>query len=83
MSPIKSPGVTLFPGSRRQRPEPLEIEVKYDRTRLIQDEVVTGTAKIRNNLDKTAKMVMVDLGIPPGFSAGKIQYDGDAGNPVF
>ena len=26
-----------------------------------------GTATIRNNLDKTAKMVMVDLGIPPGF----------------
>ncbi len=47
--------------------EPLAIEVKYDRTRLVQDEMVTGTAKIRNNLDKTAKMVMVDLGIPPGF----------------
>jgi uncharacterized protein YfaS (alpha-2-macroglobulin family) len=47
--------------------EPLGIEVKYDRTRLAEDEIVTGTAKIRNNLDKTAKMVMVDLGIPPGF----------------
>ena len=47
--------------------EPLAIEVKYDHTRLAQDEIVTGTAKIRNNLDKTAKMVMVDLGIPPGF----------------
>ena len=41
--------------------------MKYDRTRLAQDEIVTGTATIRNNLDKTAKMVMVDLGIPPGF----------------
>lgn len=47
--------------------EPLAIEVKYDRTRLAQDETVMGAAKIRNNLDKTAKMVMVDLGIPPGF----------------
>jgi uncharacterized protein YfaS (alpha-2-macroglobulin family) len=47
--------------------ESLAIEVKYDRTRLAQDEMVTGTAKIGNNLDKTAKMVMVDLGIPPGF----------------
>jgi uncharacterized protein YfaS (alpha-2-macroglobulin family) len=47
--------------------EPLAIEVKYDRTRLAQDEIVTGAAKISNNLDKTAKMVMVDLGIPPGF----------------
>jgi hypothetical protein len=41
--------------------------VKYDRTRLAQSEIVTGTATIRNNMDKTAKMVMVDLGIPPGF----------------
>ena len=47
--------------------EQLAIEVKYDRTRLAEDEIVTGTAKIRNNLEKTAKMVMVDLGIPPGF----------------
>jgi uncharacterized protein YfaS (alpha-2-macroglobulin family) len=47
--------------------EPLAIEVKYDRTRLAQDDIVTGTAKIRNNMDKTAKMVMLDLGIPPGF----------------
>jgi uncharacterized protein YfaS (alpha-2-macroglobulin family) len=47
--------------------EPLAIEVRYDRTRLAQDEVVTGTATIRNNTEKMAKMVMVDLGIPPGF----------------
>lgn len=47
--------------------EPLAIVVKYDRTRLAQSEIVTGTATIRNNMDKTAKMVMVDLGIPPGF----------------
>jgi hypothetical protein len=47
--------------------EPLAIEVKYDRTRLAQDEVAKATATIRNNTDGTAKMVMVDLGIPPGF----------------
>ena len=47
--------------------EPLSIQVSYDRTRLTQDETVTATATVRNNLDKTAKMVMVDLGIPPGF----------------
>ena len=29
--------------------------------------MVTATAAVSNNLDKTAKMVMVDLGIPPGF----------------
>jgi hypothetical protein len=47
--------------------EPLAIEVKYDRTRLAQDEMAKATATIRNNTDGTAKMVMVDLGIPPGF----------------
>jgi len=60
-------GRYFAPWQQAATPEPLAIEVKYDRTRLAQDEVVTGTATIRNNLDKTAKMVMVDLGIPPGF----------------
>ncbi len=60
-------GRYFVPWQHASTPDPLAIDVKYDRTRLIQDEVVTGTATIRNNLDKTAKMVMVDLGIPPGF----------------
>jgi uncharacterized protein YfaS (alpha-2-macroglobulin family) len=60
-------GRYFVPWEQATTREALAIEVKYDRTRLAQDEIVTGTAKIRNNLDKTAKMVMVDLGIPPGF----------------
>jgi uncharacterized protein YfaS (alpha-2-macroglobulin family) len=60
-------GRYFVPWQQATTREALAIEVKYDRTRLAQDEIVTGTAKIRNNLDKTAKMVMVDLGIPPGF----------------
>jgi hypothetical protein len=47
--------------------EPLSINVTYDRTRLAQDDIATATATVKNNMDKTAKMVMVDLGIPPGF----------------
>jgi alpha-2-macroglobulin-like protein len=47
--------------------EPLSIAVTYDRTKLAQNDIVTATAKVRNNLSKTANMVMVDLGIPPGF----------------
>lgn len=50
-----------------QQREPLSIEVGYDRTHLAQDELVSATATIRNNLHATANMVMVDLGIPPGF----------------
>ncbi len=47
--------------------EQLSIQVTYDRTRLAQNEVVTATANIRNLMAQTANMVMVDLGIPPGF----------------
>ena len=32
-----------------------------------QNDIVTSTITIRNHLPKTANMVMVDLGIPPGF----------------
>jgi hypothetical protein len=60
-------GRYYVPRQHEETSEPLAILVNYDRTRLAQDQIVTGTATIRNNMDKTAKMVMVDLGIPPGF----------------
>jgi hypothetical protein len=47
--------------------EPLSIELKYDRTKLAQNDIVSATATIHNNTQRTAKMVMVDLGIPAGF----------------
>ena len=47
--------------------EPLDIQVRYDRTHLTQDDIATATATVRNNLRMRANMVMVDLGIPPGF----------------
>jgi A-macroglobulin receptor len=47
--------------------EALSIEVAYDRARLAQDDIATATATVRNNLAATANMVMIDLGIPPGF----------------
>jgi hypothetical protein len=52
-----------------ERPEQpaLAISVAYDRTRLAENDIATATATIHNNLNQTANMVMVDLGIPPGF----------------
>jgi len=47
--------------------EALSIDVAYDRTHLAQNDIAIASATVRNNLTKTAKMVMVDLGIPPGF----------------
>jgi uncharacterized protein YfaS (alpha-2-macroglobulin family) len=46
---------------------PLAITLTYDRTRLAQDETVTARVLVQNNTAAKAKMIMVDLGIPPGF----------------
>jgi uncharacterized protein YfaS (alpha-2-macroglobulin family) len=55
------------PWDEKSAKDALSIDVAYDRTRLAQNDIATETATIHNNLDKAAKMVMVDLGIPPGF----------------
>jgi uncharacterized protein YfaS (alpha-2-macroglobulin family) len=47
--------------------EPLTIDLSYDRTKLAQDEVATAKVRVTNNTPANAKMIMVDLGIPPGF----------------
>jgi uncharacterized protein YfaS (alpha-2-macroglobulin family) len=60
-------GRYFTPWNVRPAGEPLSIDVTYDRTRLEQDQIATATATVRNNLGKVANMVMLDLGIPPGF----------------
>ena len=60
-------GSYYVPWDEKSAGEPLSIDVAYDRTRLAQDDIATASATVRNNLQKTANMVMVDLGIPPGF----------------
>jgi hypothetical protein len=60
-------GRYFVPWSERPVNEALSIDVKYDRTRLAQDDIATAVATVRNNRGNTADMVMIDLGIPPGF----------------
>jgi hypothetical protein len=60
-------GRYFTPWEEKPAADALSIDVAYDRTRLAQNDIATATATIRNNLPKTAKMIMVDLGIPPGF----------------
>ena len=60
-------GRSFIPWEEKPAAEPLSINIAYDRTRLSQNNIATETVTIRNNLSKTANMVMVDLGIPPGF----------------
>jgi uncharacterized protein YfaS (alpha-2-macroglobulin family) len=57
----------FLPWDKKLENDALSIDVSYDRTHLAQDDVATATATIKNNLPKPANMVMVDLGIPPGF----------------
>jgi uncharacterized protein YfaS (alpha-2-macroglobulin family) len=60
-------GRYFIPWEEKPPTEALSIDVAYDRTHLAQNDIAVATATVRNNLAKTAKMVMVDLGIPPGF----------------
>jgi alpha-2-macroglobulin-like protein len=60
-------GRSFVPWDEQRTSEPLSINLAYDRTRLQENDLATETVTIRNNLPKTANMIMVDLGIPPGF----------------
>jgi prenyltransferase beta subunit len=50
-----------------ERPEPLEIQVTYDATTISKDELLKANARIRYNGKTPTFMILVDLGIPPGF----------------
>ena len=60
-------GNYFLPWDAKPASEPLSIDVAYDRSLLSENDIATATATVRNNLPKSANMVMVDLGIPPGF----------------
>lgn len=60
-------GSYFLPWEEKPMNEAMSIDVAYDRTHLAQNDIATATATIRNNLPKNANMVMVDLGIAPGF----------------
>jgi uncharacterized protein YfaS (alpha-2-macroglobulin family) len=60
-------GRYFLPWDAKAHEDPLSIAVTYDRTKLPQNEIVHAKATIKNNTDEKAMMVMVDLGIPPGF----------------
>jgi len=60
-------GSYFLPWDKKPANEALSIDVAYDREHLAQDDIATATATVKSNLPKFANMVMVDLGIPPGF----------------
>ena len=56
------PGTAVEPGTG-----PLDIHVAYDKTTLSVDDTVRVTATVTNTSGTPAPMVLVDLGLPPGF----------------
>jgi hypothetical protein len=46
----------------------LTIDVSYDRTKLATDDIVTAAVRVVNNDPREANMVVIDLGLPPGFT---------------
>jgi hypothetical protein len=60
-------GRYFTPWEKTVAKDALSIDVAYDRSSLMQNDLATATTTIHNNLRGTANMVMVDLGIPPGF----------------
>jgi len=51
----------------KKKAEPLQITVDYDKTELAASDIVTASVSVRNNTPLAADMVIIDLGLPPGF----------------
>lgn len=48
--------------------EPISLEVTYDKTELTTHDTVRCNVKIANNRSAKAKMIVIDVGLPPGFN---------------
>jgi uncharacterized protein YfaS (alpha-2-macroglobulin family) len=64
-------GRYYIPYARKVTPvekEPMTIKVEYDRTQLAAEDIINVKATVTNNRRGKAKMIIVDLGLPPGFT---------------
>lgn len=59
-----------------EKAKELSIDLSYDRTTLHTNDQATAKVLITNNLGKSANMVIVDLGIPPGFEVNSGDLEG-------
>ncbi|PIE33747.1 hypothetical protein CSA56_10500 [candidate division KSB3 bacterium] len=46
---------------------PMDIQVNYDKTELSKDDTITASVVVTNNRPARTSMVIIDLGVPPGF----------------
>jgi uncharacterized protein YfaS (alpha-2-macroglobulin family) len=56
---------------------PLELQVAYDRTSLAVDETVTANLTVRNLTSLSQSMLLVTVGLPPGFELQTDELDAD------
>jgi hypothetical protein len=66
------------PWNQRPEPEfaaPVSVEVDYDRTTITRGGVIGVTATVTNTSGALARMVMVDVGVPPGFAPERADLD--------
>jgi alpha-2-macroglobulin-like protein len=54
-------------GVSRAASEPLQIDLRYDRTTLAVNDTLQCAVTVKNQTKQTIDMAIVDLGIPPGF----------------
>lgn len=64
------------------RDKPFEIKVDYDRTKLSVNDIVNVNVSIKLKSPGTAQMVMIDLGIPPGFQVQTPTLDEYVGKKI-
>lgn len=55
-------------GKNEKKAEPFTVQLKYDRRELKVSDTINAVCSLKNNQREMAPMVMVELGIPPGFS---------------
>ncbi len=60
-------------GKNVKKAEPFKLHLNYDRRELKVSDTINATCSLKNNQREMSPMVMVELGIPPGFSV----YDDD------
>ena len=67
-----NPNVAVTPP---HQPEPLQIELQYDRATLAVNDLLKCTVTVKNNTGNMVNMAIVDLGIPPGFDVDTSAFE--------
>ncbi len=60
---------------REEGKAPLDIALSYDRTTLEKDDTLNATVRVNYNDENPTFMVIVDLGIPPGFAVDPTAFN--------